>query len=134
MKQLVPGVFAHAVFQEMSVIPLEDRNFKLAPGLNRPVQHHGVDQVINTEPGGQAPIEGLAINYIDRPVAGTRDQDVVSSHIPMNEGKAIQVRGSFDDLPGMPGICTSRRVKAGGEIASASTIFCRIISRIDLSL
>ena len=72
--QLVPGVAVDTVGQELIMVTPEQRLLQPPPIGDGPVKNSRVDQVVDTEPGGQAPVERLPVDQVERPgpVRGTR--------------------------------------------------------------
>src|SRR5215468_8393889 len=56
----------------------------------------GEGQIIDTQPGREAPREWLPINEVDRPIPLPWYQEVVGTGIAMNERKPMVVAGARD--------------------------------------
>jgi hypothetical protein len=73
--QPVPRVVLDAVSEELIVIAAEQRVLQPSPIGDGPVKNCCVDQIVDAEPGGQAPVERLPVDEIERSgsrVRGTR--------------------------------------------------------------
>ena len=58
-EQLIPAVPGDTVGEELIVVSPEERLFKSSPVGDGPIENGHIDQVVDAEPGGQAPVEGL---------------------------------------------------------------------------
>ena len=67
----------------------EQRLLQPPPVGDGPVKDSRVDQVVDAEPGGQAPVERLAVDQVERPGSGARDQDVGAAGIAVDDRESV---------------------------------------------
>ena len=87
--QLVPGVAVDTVSQELIMVAPEQRLLQPPPFGDGPVKNSRVDQVVDTEPGGQAPVERLSVDQVERPGSRARDQNVGAAGIAVDDREPV---------------------------------------------
>ncbi len=79
----------NTVLDELIMIVSDNGHLKASTGLDFPIEHDGIREVVDTQPSRETPIEWLPINDVDRSISVTWDQYVIVAHITVNESKAI---------------------------------------------
>ena len=77
------------------IVP-ENGDFQGSAALDVPMDGDGEGQIIDTQPGREAPREWLPINEVHWPIPLPWHQDVVGTGIAMNERKTMVVAGALD--------------------------------------
>jgi hypothetical protein len=83
--QLIPAVLGDTVGEELVVVSPEERLFESSSVDDGPIENGRVDQVVDPEPGGQAPVEGLTVDEIEGSVAVAWDEDVGATGVPVDD-------------------------------------------------
>jgi hypothetical protein len=131
--QLVPAVPGDTVVEESVVVSPQEGLLESSSVGDGPIENGRVDHVVDPEPGGQAPIEGLPVDQVDGPVAVVRDEDVGAPGVSVDDREASRLDGAVDHDGGVSREELLDEVgPVSNELASAVFEYVRDAGRSDV--